>query len=61
MKEELGADEVLNYKGWKTVDDARQALEQACPKGVDVYFGILASPSPSSLFDPFSDRRTLCR
>jgi NADPH-dependent curcumin reductase CurA len=47
LKEELGADEVLNYKGWKTVDDARQALEQACPKGVDVYFGILAS-SPSS-------------
>lgn len=38
LKEELSADEVLNYKGWKTVDDARQALEQACPKGVDVYF-----------------------
>ena len=34
---------MLNYKGWKTVDDARQALEQACPKGVDVYFGIVAA------------------
>ena len=56
MKEELGADEVLNYKGWKTVDDARQALEQACPKGVDVYFGILASSSSSSF--PFPPLRS---
>jgi len=38
LKEELGADEVLNYKSWKTAEDVRQALEQVCPNGIDVYF-----------------------
>jgi NADPH-dependent curcumin reductase CurA len=34
LKEELGVDEVINYK----TDDVRQALKDACPKGIDVYF-----------------------
>lgn len=38
LKEELHADEALNYKPWKTIDDVRNALASACPAGVDVYF-----------------------
>jgi NADPH-dependent curcumin reductase CurA len=35
LKDELGFDEVINYK---TTPDIRKALAAACPKGVDVYF-----------------------
>jgi len=34
LKDELGVDMVINYK----TADVRQALKEACPKGVDVYF-----------------------
>ena len=34
LREELGADATINYK----TADIRQALVEACPKGVDVYF-----------------------
>jgi NADPH-dependent curcumin reductase CurA len=34
LREELGADAAINYK----TADLRQALIEACPKGVDVYF-----------------------
>ena len=34
LREELGADAAINYK----TADIRQALQEACPKGVDVYF-----------------------
>ncbi|MFC0187748.1 NADP-dependent oxidoreductase [Fictibacillus aquaticus] len=34
LKEELGFDEVINYK----TDDLQQSLKKACPEGVDVYF-----------------------
>ncbi|MEK6280743.1 MAG: NADP-dependent oxidoreductase [Acidobacteriota bacterium] len=34
LREELGVDAVVNYK----TDDIRIALQEACPKGVDVYF-----------------------
>jgi NADPH-dependent curcumin reductase CurA len=34
LKEELGVDAVINYK----TDDIRQALKDACPNGIDVYF-----------------------
>ena len=34
LREELGADAAINYK----TADMRQALQEACPKGVDVYF-----------------------
>jgi len=34
LLEELGADAAINYK----TADMRPALQQACPKGVDVYF-----------------------
>ena len=34
LREELGVDAVINYK----TDDIPQALREACPKGVDVYF-----------------------
>lgn len=35
LKNELGFDEVINYK---TVSDMTMAIEEACPNGVDVYF-----------------------
>lgn len=35
LKEELGFDEGINYK---TTSNIKDALEQACPDGVDVYF-----------------------
>ncbi len=35
MVKELGVDEVINYK---TVDNLTQALKQAAPEGIDVYF-----------------------
>jgi len=34
LKEELGFDEVINYK----TQDVKEALKNACPKGIDVYF-----------------------
>ena len=34
LKEELGLDEVVDYKG----DDFKSALEKATPKHIDVYF-----------------------
>ena len=35
LKEELGVDATINYR---TVTDIRQAIIDACPKGVDIYF-----------------------
>ncbi|WP_046213736.1 NADP-dependent oxidoreductase [Paenibacillus wulumuqiensis] len=35
LKEELGFDEVINYK---TDQPIREALQKACPDGIDVYF-----------------------
>jgi len=38
IEKELGADKVLNYKDFKTSNDAREALKHACPNGIDIYF-----------------------
>ncbi len=35
----IGADGVLNYKNYSTLAQMKDALFQACPNGVDVYFG----------------------
>lgn len=35
LKQEIGFDETINYK---TVENLDQALQKACPNGVDVYF-----------------------
>ena len=35
LREELGVDAAINYK---TAGDMRQALQEACPKDIDVYF-----------------------
>ncbi len=39
----LGADAVVNYKDHPTLDQMKDALAQACPNGVDIYFGIKES------------------
>lgn len=41
LKEELQFDEAINYK---TTDDMREALNQACPDGIDVYFDNVGGP-----------------
>lgn len=38
VKDELGADAVINYKDHQTAADLTRALAQAAPQGVDVYF-----------------------
>jgi len=35
LKDDLGFDEVINYK---TIKNIKEAIAQSCPKGVDVYF-----------------------
>jgi NADPH-dependent curcumin reductase CurA len=35
LREELGVDSTINYK---SAGDMRKALQQTCPKGIDVYF-----------------------
>lgn len=35
LKEELGFDETINYK---EVSDIKDALEEVCPEGIDIYF-----------------------
>ncbi|WP_416043029.1 NADP-dependent oxidoreductase [Bacillus halotolerans] len=41
LKNELQFDEAINYK---TADDIQQALADACPNGVDVYFDNVGGP-----------------
>jgi len=37
VKDEFGADSVINYKG-KSYQELVAAIKEACPKGIDVYF-----------------------
>lgn len=32
-------DKALNYKDYKTASEVKDALAQACPNGIDIYFG----------------------
>lgn len=38
LKEELGFDEVIDYKAYKGVAELSEAITGSCSKGVDVYF-----------------------
>lgn len=38
LKEELGFDEVINYKEYKSLAELSEAVVGSCPNGVDVYF-----------------------
>src|SRR5699024_11647179 len=41
LKQELGFDETINYK---TSSNMEQALEKACPDGIDIYFDNVGGP-----------------
>jgi len=47
----LGADEVINYKNCTTHLEMRQALEKACPKGIDIYFDNTGGITTDAVFD----------
>ena len=38
LKEELGADIGIDYRHYDTQETMRQALQQACPNGIDIYW-----------------------
>jgi len=38
LKHKLGADEVINYKNFQTLEQMKKALSDACPNGIDIYF-----------------------
>lgn len=46
VKNTLGADEVINYKE----DNVAEALEKACPDGVDVYFDNVGGPVSDAVY-----------
>ena len=59
LTRELGADAAINYK---TAGDCVDALREACPKGVDVYFENVGGPILDAvlrLLNPFA-RIPLC-
>jgi NADPH-dependent curcumin reductase CurA len=59
LTEELGFDAAINYK---TVENLRKALKEACPNGVDVYFdnvGGKVSDAVMSLIN-FRSRTIIC-
>ncbi|MCH6264260.1 MDR family NADP-dependent oxidoreductase, partial [Neobacillus citreus] len=59
LTEELGFDAAINYK---TADNLRKALKEACPNGVDVYFdnvGGTVSDAVMSLIN-FQSRTAIC-
>ena len=44
LRDDLGFDAAVNYKSFKDPKDLYDALRQACPKGVDVYFDNVGGP-----------------
>jgi len=38
LKQVLGADEVINYKNYRTLEQMNKALSEACPNGIDIYY-----------------------
>ncbi|QXE01283.1 NADP-dependent oxidoreductase [Terribacillus sp. DMT04] len=46
VKNTLGADEVINYKE----EDVAEALEKACPNGIDVYFDNVGGPVSDAVY-----------
>ncbi|MDE5416286.1 NADP-dependent oxidoreductase [Alkalihalobacterium chitinilyticum] len=59
LTEELGFDAAINYK---TTDNIRKALKEACPNGIDVYFDNVGGEISDAVFSllNFHARIALC-
>lgn len=53
LTEELGFDATINYK---TTSNMRQALKEACPKGIDVYFDNVGGDITDAVMARINDR-----
>jgi len=47
----IGADAVINYNKHPDIDSMRNALKEACPKGIDVYFDNTGGHTTDAVFD----------
>lgn len=52
LEQELGFDATINYK---TTDNMEQALDEACPNGVDVYFDNVGGPISDAVMNRLND------
>nr|WP_263326401.1 NADP-dependent oxidoreductase [Neobacillus sp. Marseille-Q6967] len=59
LTEELGFDAAINYK---TTDNLRKSLKEACPNGVDVYFDNVGGPVSDAVMSliNFQSRTIIC-
>lgn len=59
LTEELGFDAAINYK---TVENLRKSLKEACPNGVDVYFDNVGGPVSDAVMSliNFQSRTIIC-
>ena len=62
VKERYGFDECLDYKQHDTAEKMRDALKQAAPEGIDIYFDNVGGHVTTAVFDVFNKygRMVLC-
>ena len=51
LKNELGVDEVINYKLYSTPHKMKLALKNACPNGIDIYYDNVGGYISDSIFE----------
>ena len=51
LKNELGVDEVINYKLYSTLHKMKLALKNACPNGIDIYYDNVGGYISDSIFE----------
>jgi NADPH-dependent curcumin reductase CurA len=50
LKNDLGADVVINYKDHSTLPSMLSALKEACPNGIDIYFDNTGGVTTDAVF-----------